>query len=307
MFLHINALSIDKKLYDLLSYGRIECTVHSIFHRAINLKTSFGGMISIISRRNFNGPNTVLIEDKFLLTDSGINPESPVFCFESVIYFKEGFFISLHNALPWEYYLTERKINPEQIVKNMLYFISKISNIPLINAREVLIAKLSPFHSQSAVIALSENFISLLNSLKDNNRGRIKRSLSRIIGLGEGLTPAGDDLITGLLGIIYSFKRTTGFKAKADTALFMIKEEIDTEKTNFISSRFLSFSLEGRFSQPVLEFLDELFSPDALDEKFLKNMLSYGASSGIATVLGILSGCLLFVSSEYTSHLSLLT
>ena len=206
---------------------------------------------------------------------------------------KEGFFISLHNALPWEYYLTERKINPERIVENILYFISKIS-IPPVKPKEILISKLSPFHSQSAATALSENFISLLNSLKDNNRGRIKPYLSRIIGLGEGLTPAGDDLITGLLGAIYSFKRTADFKEKADTALFMIKEEIDIEKTNFISSRFLSFSLEGRFSQPLLEFLDELFSPAAADEKPLRNILSYGASSGIATVLGILLGSLLF-------------
>jgi hypothetical protein len=291
MFSHINALSIDKKLMDLLISCEIECIIHSVFQRAINLKSFGGDMISIVS--GGNGPNTIVVPEKFNFTQVPLN--TFVTCSDQGIFFYKGLFVSFNKIFLWEYVPGE--INTCNLKENLLYVLSFFSSQPCLEPQEIIREKLLSIQSLSAATMLYESIISLIKAIKDNSRGRINSSLSRIIGTGEGLTPAGDDFSVGLLGVLYYFKRTLKYGERARNILDIIKEEIDIEKTNFISSRFLSFSLEGRFSQTVLEFLDILFSPEPVIEKPLRNLLSYGASSGTATVLGILSGILLFVDN----------
>jgi len=70
-------------------------------------------------------------------------------------------------------------------------------------------------------------------------------------------------------------------------------------KTNFISSCLLSFSVSGRFSQPVLELLDRLFfSDDIRENSSFNNLKDYGATSGIATLIGVVSGLFLLFSDD---------
>lgn len=285
----INALSVDKKLMDLLMSDNIECTVHSVFQRAINLKTSGQGLISINTR--YNGPDTIVLSDRYNLSETGLEPGCPVICCDSGIYIQRSPFISFHNISLWEH--KSGDINITHLKRNVMYVLSFFSNQSSYEAEEIIKKIFLSVQSPSAALFLYDSVISLIKGIKDNYRGRIKSSLSRIIGTGEGLTPAGDDFLVGLLGALYYFTRTLDTADKAHVILHMIKEDMDIEKTNFISSRFLSFSLEGRFSQTVLEFLDVLFAASSVDEKPLKNLLSYGASSGTVTVIGILTGCLL--------------
>jgi len=296
----MKALSIDKKLSNLLISSQIEGILYSVFERAINLKTSSGELISVVSRENFNGPNTVVVSERFNLSELFLNPGSSVISSKNGLYFEEGLFIGFDCAIPWEYSLSQIEINPLQLRKNLLYFASFFPGNNLLCPEEFIRDNFLSFQNLASASFLSENVIAFFNAIKDNNRGRIKTSLGRIIGSGEGLTPAGDDFIVGLLGVLYSFSIWNEFKDKANNILSVIKEEIDIERTNFISSRFLSFSLEGRFSQPVFEFLDLLFSCDDFrDDRSLRNILSYGASSGNVIALGILSGSwLLLMNSE---------
>ena len=285
----INALSIDKKLMDLLILHNIEATVHSVFRRAINLKTSRGGLISINTR--YNGPDTILLADRYTLPETELEPGCPVVCCDKGIYIQRSPFINFHNISLWEH--KSHDINIANLKKNVMYVLSFFSNQSSYEAEEIIKRIFLSVQSQSVAVFLYDSVISLIKGLKDNNRGRIKSSLSRIIGTGEGLTPAGDDFLVGLVGALYYFTRTLDTADKASVILHMIKEDLNLEKTNFISSRFISFSLEGRFSQTVLEFLDVLFSGAPVDEKPLINLLSYGASSGTVTVIGILTGCML--------------
>ncbi|MEQ8222077.1 MAG: DUF2877 domain-containing protein [Candidatus Eremiobacterota bacterium] len=288
-YMSINALSVDKKLMDLLMSDNIECTVYSVFRRAINLETFRGGLISINTR--YNGPDTIVLSDRYNLSETGSEPGCPVICCDSGIYIQRSPFINFHNISLWEH--KSHDINIVNLKRNVIYVLSFFSNQNSYEAEEIIKKIFLSVQSPSAALLLYDSVISLIKGIKDNHRGRIKSSLSRIIGTGEGLTPAGDDFLTGLLGALYYFIRTLDTADKASVILHIMKEDLNLEKTNFISSRFLSFSLEGRFSQTVLEFLDVLFSTSPVDEKPLKNLLSYGASSGTVTVIGILTGCLL--------------
>ncbi|MEQ8172665.1 MAG: DUF2877 domain-containing protein [Candidatus Eremiobacterota bacterium] len=287
--MYIDAISIDKRLMDLLISCEIECIIHSIFRRAINLKTSGCDMISIIS--GGNGPNVIMVSDRYDFLTFGLNTGHSVTCTENGIYFHKEIFINFKNIPLWEY--LPGKINTDKLKKNFFSFLSFLASKKYSDPEEIIKETFLSVQNPSIAVPLYDSINSLIKAIKEHNRGRIKSFLSRIIGTGEGLTPAGDDFLVGLVGILYYFSRTAETSERASFILDIIKEELDTEKTNFISSRFLSFSLEGRFSQTVLEFLDALFSASPVDQKPLRNLLSYGASSGTVTVTGILTGCLL--------------
>lgn len=114
--------------------------------------------------------------------------------------------------------------------------------------------------------------------------------IKKLIGMGLGLTPSGDDFLIGLLSVLYSYD-----DKGSGTLLFLnsLKENIlkDLNKTNFISGEFLRYASYGRFSETFHNLLGSIKTEnhskvyiDAI--KFLK----VGHSSGTDGLSGILFG-----------------
>ena len=104
-------------------------------------------------------------------------------------------------------------------------------------------------------------------------------TLSRLLGLGTGLTPSGDDFLCGVLaGLHLAGKDEHCFTHfLKSTITDRLSETID------ISAAFLSCALEGEFSLPVSS-LYGLPSP----EEILSSFEEIGHSSGTDTLCGIL-------------------
>ena len=108
----------------------------------------------------------------------------------------------------------------------------------------------------------------------------ITKELAHLIGLGIGLTPSGDDFLTGILaGLILCDQDQSPFALK-------LKEEVPKhlQDTNDISRAFLSCALKGQFSQTI-KILQE--HPDIDAAGLQENFLKIGHSSGIDTLCGI--------------------
>lgn len=108
------------------------------------------------------------------------------------------------------------------------------------------------------------------------------RELCKLIGLGHGLTPSGDDFICGILaGIVMMNASEHPFSET-------LKEQLPLhfEETNDISRAFLSCALLNQFSFPVME-LPHAASPDCILTAFKK----IGHSSGVDTLCGIYYMC----------------
>ena len=103
--------------------------------------------------------------------------------------------------------------------------------------------------------------------------------LSRLLGLGCGLTPSGDDFLCGVLaGCLLSGNPEHPFiKHLKDMVKKKLTDTID------ISAAFLSCALEAQFSLPVVS----LYGLPTSDE-ILTSFLAVGHSSGIDTLCGIL-------------------
>lgn len=290
-----DGISIDWELQKSIN-NTIEGEVHSIFKRACNLKTSEGEMVSIIARKNFNGPNTVLIPEGIKmneLLDSG----EKVMISSDKITFKDTY-INLKSCSLWKYNYRDLNLTKDELRQYIIDFINilrkeKISDLmdTYIIVKHILYKTVE----ENIINVLSRNLSNLLLNLKENNKDRVKEDLNRIIGLGCGLTPAGDDILVGMAGVFHRLKKISEFETKASNYLNYLILSIEPlmAKTNFISSSILGFSIEERFSQFILELLDDLFC-GIKDNLFLNKLLNYGGSSGMATGLGIILGSSLF-------------
>lgn len=108
----------------------------------------------------------------------------------------------------------------------------------------------------------------------------IIKELVHLIGLGIGLTPSGDDFLTGILaGIILCSQEQTPFALK-------LKKELQKHlsDTNDISRAFLTCALKGQFSQTIKTLQEH---PDIDATSIQEIFLKIGHSSGIDTLCGI--------------------
>lgn len=132
----------------------------------------------------------------------------------------------------------------------------------------------------SLILTAAGNFILHCNGLllkKDYQRAAAE--LSRLLGLGIGLTPSGDDFLCGVLaGLIFTGNTGHPF------AHFLKKEIAGRlSDTIDISAAFLSCALEDQYSLPVNK-LCKIPAPDAI----LTDFKAIGHSSGTDTLCGIL-------------------
>ena len=104
-------------------------------------------------------------------------------------------------------------------------------------------------------------------------------------GSGTGLTPSGDDFITGLLAALYIYENITGISSlKKRQKIYEI-----AKGENYISNTFLYYAAKGFFFERFKNFVISLF---LLDEKEIsintKLVLSIGNTSGADIITGFL-------------------
>ncbi len=101
-----------------------------------------------------------------------------------------------------------------------------------------------------------------------------------LIGLGEGLTPAGDDCLVGALAVLHRFCSNW----LSDESVGRIGA-IAWNGTTIVSREFILHALKGFFSEPLLRCVAASSVDEAKDT--LTTLAAYGATSGVDTIYGI--------------------
>ena len=136
-----------------------------------------------------------------------------------------------------------------------------------------------------------------LRSLEDACRGldvaRATIEIDRLVGWGEGLTPAGDDAIVGLLAAIGALAGTDAVRT-AFVAALSAAVGASAARTTDISAHYLRLAAQGHFNADVRRLVHALMGsesghgaglPAALDAA-----LDVGATSGADMVAGMMAG-----------------
>ncbi len=109
----------------------------------------------------------------------------------------------------------------------------------------------------------------------------IEDLLSKLLGLGFGLTPSGDDFAMGVISIFNFFQVNTDF----------LRRIINAYDYAF-SRTILQNCLDGFYIQPVFEFGNALMN-NAVNSTHIQNILRFGHQSGLDTLSGMYFALLL--------------
>jgi len=115
------------------------------------------------------------------------------------------------------------------------------------------------------------------------------RGLAALVGLGEGLTPSGDDALVGVLAGLDAASEASGDAAALRERL-RAELERGTSRTTRLAAQMLDAATAGFYAEPVLGLLETLALPrpaaKAL-ERAVATLLAVGHRSGADTLRGI--------------------
>ena len=124
--------------------------------------------------------------------------------------------------------------------------------------------------------------------------------LAAVVGRGPGLTPAGDDVLVGILAVLNSpYSGSAGAKI-ANTLGRSILPLLPT--TTYVSAQLLRQAANGLFGRVVHELLSALLG-DQSGQKLaetVQSILQMGATSGADTCEGLLAIAPMFLVSQDT-------
>lgn len=108
------------------------------------------------------------------------------------------------------------------------------------------------------------------------------------IGRGLGLTPSGDDLLTGLFA---SLELQGLLSRELAQALLDYLEAYGRKRTTDVAYEYLLYATKGYYHSSIIQLAQALQQPDpVVFEQALSEMEQVGHTSGIDTIIGMLAG-----------------
>lgn len=119
-----------------------------------------------------------------------------------------------------------------------------------------------------------------------------QRGVARLVGLGPGLTPTGDDVLVALVATSRRLSASGLLRTAAADQLAATVAKLPPGRTTAVAHHLLSETAGGRFPQPLAVFVAALGDP-GVDHATLAGLLdrlaATGAHSGADWIAGVLA------------------
>lgn len=283
--------------------------IHSIFDRVINITSSKNNLISLVGEEIGMGPLNIVsnIPPKVDFTATGIKEGDLVTRLGNLIIIGENIItVSIEGIKLW---------NPKiQFLDKLQTRRIIISNIDILKATALDydnlngLGELIPFANIDGLKVTNDkklcpianiaapHITALLEAISLNNIQGIIQIIKKIVGLGPGLTPAGDDMLVGLMS---SMQYISNNFPEIRIDVNKINEEIKSSisgLTTTISEEFLREASLGRVNEPIASHIKNMLISGERDVMNSANrVLRHGGTSGTDTVFGIILGFYLMV------------
>lgn len=132
----------------------------------------------------------------------------------------------------------------------------------------------------------SDNLWDLIPKLNESDPDHI---LDGLLGYGGGLTPAGDDFICGFLLADHYLAKIPDIQHKKNTDSILSNGKT---KTTFLSAALIRCAVQGKGDERVLNALRWIAEGQGEIKEIKKELRSYGSSSGVDTLAGMLAALL---------------
>jgi hypothetical protein len=131
------------------------------------------------------------------------------------------------------------------------------------------------------------NTQSFVNGYKKGDLELCLSSADYLLGLGGGLTPSGDDWLTGFLLYQTRFLQTSNLQSDFSNQMKNALTAHAFQKTTTISANRIAAAGRGWAEESFLQVIDSLFSGDEMPAGLAEILTHFGHSSGVDTTVGI--------------------
>lgn len=286
-------IECDRYLFEWFSHQKVGSQigkVHSVFNRVINFITMDKKLLFSIARNDvIQAPRMMKVGETadFQSLCSFIKPSMPIeFIGNNRIQINHQIF-DFSKAKEWQGYIIPKKGSSYLIEKESLEKIN--SFIHLYGTKEGIYPSWKKHYEPTWEVPkdIKGNiyFTALLSQLSHLNqeieRNKLESSLQGFVGLGIGLTPSGDDFLTGLMAT-WQFYEFPLFETYVNNNLFT--ERHFRHKTTDISYFMLTHCLNGEVNEALFLLLKNI---DGHVEPYVEKLLSIGSTSGTDMLIGI--------------------
>ncbi len=261
-----------------MNFGKI----HSVYNKTINISSS-GRLLSLQSMGSPLSP--ISLETSCTpeeLSTLNISHGTEVSATDSGLYINGCFFTYDFSAL-WNSELGSviKSSSSRAQYPDTLFLQRCLRGILPVGGFSDLVLPDGHLWKQSASAAEAKKIlVDCRTFISLRNWERAATSAASIIGLGDGLTPSGDDFLCGMLAasIMLSTPDALEFSLFLKNALYP-----QLCKTNDISAEFLRCAMDGHFGQAVIRL-----ACGADEKSVIRSFAAIGHSSGADTLSGIL-------------------
>jgi hypothetical protein len=282
----INAISGDIDIIKEFNNSKFTGFVHSTFNRTLNIKCFENGDLYTIACSNLdNGPNTLIIDvDNMKSINIVVNDRVRVE--NNLLYIGDRLTISIEKVNIWESILPSYTPNVEILKQNVMKVKEYINIHGVGGGIKKNFIPQNPFEAEVSNM-LEKRTLLLFNELIND---RIPSAFSHavsLVGLGPGLTPSGDDFLTGLF-TIFNMKNSPFYPYRSFCEDVLKKART---LTNDISYMTLKKAANGKVRDSIISLLNSILVEDDQDLILsLNKLLNIGSSSGTDIAYGIVFG-----------------
>jgi hypothetical protein len=130
---------------------------------------------------------------------------------------------------------------------------------------------------------LRSRLLALRDAYRADNSAAIAQAVHGLVGLGPGLTPAGDDALIGWL----AGTALLGPDRRSEVLRQAVRARL--ARTTDVSGAHLEDALAGAFSEPLAQFANALVRAPGEAPRALADLAAVGATSGLDAAAGLLA------------------
>jgi len=283
MALAVRALSGDVACLAALRSG-LRGRVHSVFARVVNVTVPDGTLFTLASREVDDAPDTLVV-DLRSFDGSGVAVGETVAARDGVLAVGRSLAIRFDGARPWVPLLPWYPAQDAPLRRNLDALRAHLARLDRSPDGD------APPQSSAVAIAatarLAQHATALGRALERADLGTAQVEGEALVGLGQGLTPSGDDVLLGLFAVLQlpggpcEPLRDLGRQIVARAA----------HRTHAISLCALRAAAEGRVRARIIALLSALIAGEREAMlAALRAVLAIGSTSGGDIVAGIVLG-----------------
>ncbi|MBH0206520.1 MAG: DUF2877 domain-containing protein [Nitrospira sp.] len=270
--------------------ARFSGIVHSVFDRACNIRLETGALLTLVSSEKPNLPNGLRIKTpaRFAFPDF-VRTGEPAACRGGTVRFTQSVLsIDLWTAACWHIELSGLRINLHR-QDQAAAWTAAWQTLQQHQRGDTISSIIEALARAEGAFGTVPALLEATGALQAEEACA---AIKPLIGLGPGLTPAGDDFLVGYLA---GLRSTAG----SDTARLRFLASVggwlseSASQTNVISRASIQSAVRGNASEPIARLAQRLDRADNSNSvrAGTQAALQVGYSSGTDGVAGLLFGC----------------